>query len=70
VANLVYDLSFKGNASDMLKAEFEDCAVDAGGGVTHIRATLPDRSALYGLIGRLEALGLELLDIRLVADSV
>jgi hypothetical protein len=25
---------------------------------------VPDRSALYGIVGRLEALGLELIDIR------
>jgi hypothetical protein len=70
MANLVYDLSFKGAASDMLKAEFGEFTVEVGGGVTHIRAVLPDRAALYGLIGRFEALGLELLDVRLVADPV
>jgi hypothetical protein len=68
VANLVYDLSFKGNASDMLRAEFGEFKIKVDRGVTHIRATLPDRSALYGLIGRLDALGLELLDVRLVAE--
>jgi hypothetical protein len=68
VTNLVYDLSFKGNASDMLRAEFGEFTVRVDRGVTHIRAILPDRAALYGLIGRLDALGLELLDVRLVAE--
>jgi hypothetical protein len=68
VTSLVYDLSFKGNASDMLLAEFGEFAVKVDRGVTHIRANLPDRAALYGLIGRLDALGLELLDVRRVTE--
>jgi hypothetical protein len=62
----IYDVSFKGVASDALRAEFADMDVTVDPGVTHLRAALPDSSALYGLIGRLQALGLDLLDVRLV----
>jgi hypothetical protein len=34
-----------------------------------VRSGVPDQAALQGLISRVNALGLELLDVHLVADS-
>ena len=68
MAELVYALSFKGAASDTLAGAFDECVVTAGRGVTTVRSTVPDQAALQGLIARINALGLELLDVRLVAD--
>ena len=37
-------------------------------GVTVVRSQVPDQAALQGLISRINALGLELLDVHLVAE--
>jgi hypothetical protein len=68
MAELVYELSFKGAASDSLAGAFEGCDVTTDRGVTIVRSAVPDQAALQGLIARVNALGLELLDVRLVAD--
>jgi hypothetical protein len=67
MAELVYELSFKGAASDTLACAFEGCDVSTDRGVTIVRSEVPDQAALQGLIGRINALGLELLDVHLVA---
>jgi hypothetical protein len=69
MAELVYELSFKGAASEALAGSFEGCVVTAGRGVTTVRSRLADQAALQGLIDRIGALGLELLEVRLVADA-
>jgi hypothetical protein len=68
MAQLVYDLSFKGAASDTLAGAFDDCRVISQNGITTVRSEVPDQAALHGLLGRVQALGLELLDLRLVAE--
>lgn len=68
MAQLVYELSFKGAASDTLVAAFEGCGVTTTHGITVVRSEVPDQAALQGLINRIHALGLELLDLRLVAE--
>lgn len=69
MADLVYELSFKGAASDALAGAFEGCDVTTDRGVTTVRSGVPDQAALQGLIARVNALGLELLDVHLVAES-
>ena len=68
MAQLVYELSFKGAASDMLAGAFEGCQLTTAHGITVVRAELPDQTALQGLLSRVHALGLELLDLHLVAE--
>jgi hypothetical protein len=68
MAEVTYELSFKGAASDTLAAAFEDCDVTTERGVTIVRRSLPDQAALQGLIARISALGLELLDVHSVTD--
>ena len=69
MAELVYELSFKGAASTTLAGAFEECEVTSERGLTTVRSAVPDQAALQGLISRINALGLELLDVRLVADT-
>jgi hypothetical protein len=69
MAELVYELSFKGAASDSLAGAFEGCDVTTDRGVTIVRSGVPDQAALQGLIAKVNALGLELLDVHLVADA-
>jgi hypothetical protein len=47
----------------MLRA-FEALSARPEGGDTLLRAGLEDQAALYGVIARLEALGLELVELR------
>lgn len=58
-----YELTFTGQAGSTARAEFEDCEVIVGPQSTTLRATLPDQSALAGLIERLLALHCELLRV-------
>jgi hypothetical protein len=50
-----------------LRAEFDDCEVSVSPGTTTLRAELPDQGALQGLMLRINSLGLELVDVRVVA---
>jgi hypothetical protein len=68
MAELVYELSFKGAASDTLARAFEGCDVTSGRGITTVRSAVADQAALQGLIERINALGLELLEVQLVAE--
>ena len=70
MAQLVYELSFQGAASPSLAAAFAGAEVTAEHGVTTVRADVVDQAGLQGLIGRIHALGLVLLEVRLVAETV
>jgi hypothetical protein len=50
----------------MLCAEFDDCEVTIGRGTTILRARLPDRGALTGLLQRITGFGLEVIDMHIV----
>jgi hypothetical protein len=67
MAKVVYELAFKGAASDAVCALFDDYEVDIGHGITIVRGAFPDQAALHGAIARINDLRLELLDVRLVA---
>ncbi|MFY9934671.1 MAG: hypothetical protein WAK82_42370 [Streptosporangiaceae bacterium] len=62
-----YEITFLGQAGTALRAEFDDCEVTIGPGSTTVRAELPDRGALSGLMERINGLGLDVIDVRLVA---
>ena len=65
----MYEITFVGQAGPALRAEFEDCEVSIGPGTTTVRADLPDQAALSGLVERITGLGLEVIDVSLVAPS-
>ena len=67
VQSQTYEITFLGQASTMLRAEFDDCEVAIGPGITTLRAELPDRGALTGLMERINHLGLDVIDVSLVA---
>ena len=64
-----YEITFLGRAGTTLRAEFDDCEVTIGPGTTTLRAELPDQGALSGLMDRITGLGLEVIDMHLVAPS-
>ncbi len=65
MADLRYEVSFKGVASPTLRAAFIDCELDDGSGATVVRC---GHDELRGVMDRIEELGLDLLDVRLVAE--
>jgi hypothetical protein len=66
----VYQLTIHGEMSEVIQAEFADFELQVSHGETHLHADLPDSAALYGLIGRIETLGLVLVDLRRSHGSV
>ena len=64
----IYEVTFLGQAGTTLRAEFEDCEVTIGHGTTTLRTELPDRGALSGLMERINGLGLDVIDVSLVAS--
>jgi len=64
----IYEITFLGQAGDAVRAEFDDCEVTTGPGTTTLRAELPDRGALSGLIERISSLGLDMIHMRMVAS--
>jgi hypothetical protein len=65
MAELNYLLSFKGVASPTLRFAFTNCEVETDDGVTRVRCA---HEELRNVISRIQELGLELLDLHLVAD--
>jgi hypothetical protein len=63
-----YEITFLGQAGTTLRAEFDDCEVTIGRGTTTLRTKLPDRGALSGLMARINGLGLDVIDVSLVAS--
>jgi hypothetical protein len=63
-----YEITFLGQAGTTLRAEFEDCEVSIGPGTTTLRTEVPDRGALSGLMERINGLGLDVIDVSLVAS--
>lgn len=64
----IFEITFLGEAGATLSAEFDDCQVTLGPGTTTLRAELPDRGALSGLMERINSLGLDVIDVSLVAE--
>jgi hypothetical protein len=59
----VYEIKIRGVASDLVRAEFDDVELWDTPGATWLRTSEADIAALYGLIKRIEALGLVLLKV-------
>ena len=59
-----YRICVRGVLGDMLLTAFPDLQADVNGGDTVLVGVLSDQAALYGVLARIEALGLELLEVR------
>jgi len=64
-----YEITFAGQAGTTLRAAFDDCEVRVNARTTTLRAELPDQAALLGLVYRITGLGLDLVQVRLVAPA-
>ena len=59
-----YEIRVRGVLGGMLLGAFPDLRAQAQGTETVLTGLLADQAALYGLLAQLEALGLELLEVR------
>jgi hypothetical protein len=67
MASRTYEVTFMGEAGATLRAAFDDCEITIGTRTTTLCAELPDQGALSGLMERITGLGLEVIDVTLVA---
>ena len=63
VTDGTYVSTVRGSAGPWVRAFFDDTEVSVVGDTTLLRRAGADQAALYGLLRRIEDLGLELLDV-------
>ncbi|MDA0164352.1 hypothetical protein OM076_29045 [Solirubrobacter ginsenosidimutans] len=59
-----YEIRVRGRLGPTLLEAFPSLAAEPSEGETVLAGALPDQSALYGVLRQLEALGLELVEVR------
>jgi hypothetical protein len=59
-----YEIRVRGVLGEALLAAFPGLHGEAVDGETLLTGALPDQAALYGVLAQIEALGLELLEVR------
>ena len=59
-----YQIRVRGGLGRTIRAAFPALRAQAQGQDTVLTGTLPDQAALYGVLAQVEALGLELLEVR------
>ena len=59
-----YEIRVRGLLDGMLLGAFPDLRAEPHGTETVLSGPLADQAALYGLLAQMEALGLELLEVR------
>jgi hypothetical protein len=63
-----YELRFAGEASTIIRAAFPELEMTTDCGTTTLRGRLADQAALHGALDRIQDLGLELVEVRVVDD--
>lgn len=58
-----YEIRVRGSLSQRLLAAFPGLTARVRGGMTVLEGDLPDQAALYGVLERLESLGIELVGV-------
>ncbi len=69
VAPADYEIRIKGRLSDSLSGAFEDFTAAVRPAETVMRGELRDQSELHGVLDRIQSLGLELIEVRLIDDE-
>jgi hypothetical protein len=59
-----YRIRVRGHLGETIRSAFPALQARTSGGDTVLTGPLPDRAALYGVLAQIEALGLELLEVR------
>ena len=66
--SVYYEIRIRGLLGDTLLGAFPGLHAEVQGRVTVLAGSLPDQSALYGVLAQIEQLGLELLGVSSVED--
>ena len=64
-----YEIRIRGRLSESLLAAFEGLAVTVAPVETVLHGPVLDQAALYGLLDRIQTLGLEVVEVRRLADE-
>ncbi len=64
-----YDITVRGRLGPTVIAAFDDLNARPSTASTVLRGDIPDQAALYSVLERLSALGLELLEVRCVEPA-
>jgi hypothetical protein len=64
-----YEFRVRGHLGPTLLQAFPDLDAETRGKFTLLRGIVRDQAALHGVLARLQALGLELVDMRQVTDN-
>lgn len=59
-----FEIRVRGTIPPDLVADFDYLEAEVVDGTTVLRGAIPDQAALYGVLLRLQALGLELVEVR------
>ena len=59
-----YLISVRGHMGEMILQAFPSLDAEPSGNCTLLRGTLHDQAALHGVLAQIEALGLELVEVR------
>ena len=59
-----YEIYVRGHLGEIMRSAFPDLRAQAYGPDTVLTGTLRDQAALHGVLAEIEALGLELLEVR------
>ncbi|MFE9313090.1 hypothetical protein ACIQCF_36275 [Streptomyces sp. NPDC088353] len=59
-----YEIRVRGHLSQTFLGAFPGLRAESRGAETLLTGTLPDRAALHGVLAQIEALGLELIELR------
>jgi hypothetical protein len=62
--SLRYKFLVRGHLGETLLGAFPALQAETSGGDTLLKGALPDQAALHGVLAEIEALGLELLEVR------
>ena len=59
-----YEIYVRGHLGEVMRSAFPALRAQARGEDTVLTGAVPDQAALYGVLAEIEALGLELLEVR------
>jgi hypothetical protein len=68
-ARAQYQLRVEGSIPDDLLRDLDGLTMSIEPAETVLSGTLPDQSALFGLLARIDGLGLQLLEVRRLTDT-
>jgi hypothetical protein len=66
---VIYEIRIRGHLGQTMLSAFPALRAEVNGEHTLLRGDLPDQAALHGVLAQIEALGIELHDVRRVPDK-